>query len=125
MPNFCSQGLREQLSQAAHRAEATKRIFSGILQGFLAIRRRFGGDYLAEIAPACPRGSWFPAQPPAPLRLSEELALPTKAGERKTRKLSAINIKDLGGLTNGEADVIAPSVGGEELEKKKIIEKKS
>lgn len=49
---------------------------------------------------------------------------PQKAGERKRWKLSAINIKDFSGLTNGEADVIAPSVGGEELEKK-IIEKKS
>lgn len=41
------------------------------------------GDYLAEIAPACPRGSRFPAQPPAPLRLSEELALPTKSRGKK------------------------------------------
>lgn len=40
-----------------------------------------------------------------------------KNGKRKTH-LSVINIEDFSGLTNGEADMIFPSVGREELGKK-------
>lgn len=40
-----------------------------------------------------------------------------KNGKRKPQQLSVINTKDLSGLTNGEADTIFPSVGGEELGK--------